>query len=222
MHRRVTPLHREDAPRAATRRARLDAKPLSRRALAIEAGEVPRLHCSADARRFTSLPSLPFVMPHSARLRLLVPMLALAMATACSGDATTAPTASAELVTEPSRLFEVDSGSFRILADYYSGANHIMEFELGAALLNGREYQGSAYIRVSVPPIPTPIPSSMPCITSTLLKTEVRPGWKATVRKAGGCDKDIVIDFANNAKQRATFTWRYVFGLSKVDHGAVR
>jgi hypothetical protein len=156
------------------------------------------------------------------RLRLLAPVLAIALLSACAAESPLAPSSRAAMVGEPSRLFEVDSGSFRILADYYSGANHIMEFELGAALLNQQEYQGSVYIRVSIPPVPVPAPTSMPCITSSILKTEVRPGWKATVKKSGGCDKDIVVDFTNAARQRATFKWTYVFGLSKVDHGAVR
>jgi hypothetical protein len=125
------------------------------------------------------------------------------------------------MVREPSRLFDVDSGSFRILADYYSGVNHIMEFEVGAALLN-REFQGSVYIRVSVPPIPVPVPPTIPCITSSIMQTETRPGWTATVKKAGGCDKDIIVDFSNAARQRATFKWTYRYGITKIDPCVVR
>ncbi len=157
------------------------------------------------------------------RLRVASASLALVVLGACSADSPSAPASPATLVTGPSRLFEVDSGSFRILADYMQGNNHIMEFELGAALLNQKEYQGSVYIRVSVPPVPAATASSsLPCITSSIMRTEVRPGWTATVKKPGGCDKDIVVDFSNAARQRATFKWTYIFGLSKVDHGAVK
>lgn len=161
-------------------------------------------------------------MSIASRFRLVSSTLALVVLAACSADSSTAPASPATLLDRPSQLFDVDSGSFRILADYMQGANHIMEFELGAALLNQREYQGSVYIRVSVPPVPVPVPSSMPCITSSIMRTEVRAGWTASVKKAGGCDKDIVVEFSNAARQRATFKWTYIFGLSKVDHGAVK
>jgi len=144
------------------------------------------------------------------------------------GACSESPVAPADDVSEqtanparPSSLFAEGDGSFRILSETMIGSNFVSEYELGAGLL-GEEYQGSVYIRVSVPQVATPGTSSGPCITSTLLKTEVRPGWTATVKKAGGCDKPIQVDFTSASRQRATFKWTYIFGLTKVDHGAVR
>lgn len=121
----------------------------------------------------------------------------------------------------PSALIAAGDGSWHILSETMIGSNFVSEYELGAALL-GEEYQGSVFIRVSVPQGTTTGSTSGPCITSTLLKTEVRPGWTATVKKAGGCDKPIQVEFTSASRQRATFKWTYIFGLTKVDHGAVR
>lgn len=121
----------------------------------------------------------------------------------------------------PSALIAAGDGSWHILSETMIGSNFVSEYELGAALL-GEEYQGSVFIRVSVPQGTTAGSTSGPCITSTLLKTETRPGWTATVKKAGGCDKPIQVDFTSSTRQRASFKWTYIFGLTKVDHGAVR
>lgn len=145
----------------------------------------------------------------------------VAVVGACSSDAT-APTA--RLVpTDVNNLFAVGEGSYRLLADYYVGQNHILDQELGAALLNRVEYQGSVHIRTSIPPVLVPGPtSSLPCITNTITRIETRPGWTATVKKPGGCGKDIEVQFSNAQKQRATFKHTLTWGLTKVDHGAVR
>lgn len=145
--------------------------------------------------------------------------LAFALA-ACSTDVT-APTVR-QMPNEVNRLFAVGEGSYRLLADYFVGPNHVLDQELGAALLNGQEYQGSVYIRVSIPPVVPGPTSSLPCITSSIFGIETRPGWTATVKKAGGCGRDIEVQFSNAQKQRATFKYTFTWGLTKVDHGAVR
>ncbi len=150
----------------------------------------------------------------------ILPLLVAALA-ACSADVT-APSARI-LPTDVNNLFAVGEGSYRLLADYYEGPNHILDQELGAALLNGEEYQGSVYIRTSIPPVLEWGPSStLPCITNTISKIETRPGWTATVKKPGGCGGSIEVQFAIAQKQRATFKHTLTWGLTKVDHGAVR
>lgn len=140
--------------------------------------------------------------------------------TACSGESPTGAPETGPDIASPTHLFAAGDGSFRILSETMQGSTLVSEYELGAALL-GEEYQGSVYIRVSVPQVGG-TGSSAPCITSTIIRTEVRPGWTAAVKKAGGCDKPIQVDFTSAARQRATFKWTYIFGLTKVDHGAVR
>lgn len=158
-------------------------------------------------------------------MRLRNPLLAALLLSvgACSTDVTAPAPTARPLPTEVNHLFNVGEGSYRLLADYFVGPNHVLDQELGAALLNGQEYQGSVYIRVSIPPVLVPGPtSSLPCITSSILKIETRPGWSAAVRKAGGCGKDIEVQFSNAQRQRATFKYTFTWGLTKVDHGAVK
>jgi hypothetical protein len=140
--------------------------------------------------------------------------------TACAGESPTGTAETLPDIAPPTHLFAVGDGSFRILSETMQGATLVSEYEVGAALL-GDEYQGFVYIRVSVPQV-VGTGSSAPCITSTIIRTEVRPGWTAAVKKAGGCDKPIQVDFTSAARQRATCKWTYIFGLTKVDHGAVR
>ncbi|MEQ1690184.1 MAG: hypothetical protein ABMA00_02775 [Gemmatimonas sp.] len=156
------------------------------------------------------------------RYSALVALISAAgLLSACS-DAPSAPQMDSAIPATPSALIAVGDGSWHILAEYQQGNNNVAEYELGAALL-GEEYQGSVFIRVSVPAIVSPVAgSSMPCITSTIMRTEVRAGWTASIKKAGGCDKPIQVDFSSKSGQRATFKWTYIFGLTKVDHGAVR
>lgn len=153
----------------------------------------------------------------------LVGFATVAVLAACSSESPLSPSTAIATPSAPTSLIAVGDGSFHILSEQYIGTNFMSEYELGAALL-GEEYQGSVFIRVSVPQVTSPTAgSSLPCITSTIIKTEVRPGWAASVKKAGGCDKPIEIAFENaKTKQRATFKWTYIFGLTKVDHGAVR
>lgn len=141
---------------------------------------------------------------------------------ACGGDLPTAPAATTTASVAPVHLIAAGDGAWHTLREYYVGTAYVTELELGAALL-GEEYQGSVFIKLSVPQVTgTTTSSSMPCITSTVMKTEVRAGWTASIKKPGGCDKSIEIDFTSKTKQRATFKWTYIFGLTKVDFGAVR
>lgn len=166
------------------------------------------------------MPPSPTLIMHRMYQKALIIAAAAACFTACSGESPTGATETAPDIASPTHLFAAGDGSFRILSETMQGSTLVSEYELGAALL-GEEYQGSVYIRVSVPQVGG-TGSSAPCITSTIIRTEVRPGWTAAVKKAGGCDKPIQVDFSSATRQRATFKWTYIFGLTKVDHGAVR
>lgn len=157
------------------------------------------------------------------RLSAAILMATAVALSACQNESPLSPSTAIATPAAPKSLIAVGDGSFHILSEQYIGSNFVSEYELGAALL-GEEYQGSVFIRVSVPQVTSPTTNSaLPCITSTIIKTESRPGWAASVKKAGGCDKPIEIAFENaSTKQRATFKWTYIFGLTKVDHGAVK
>jgi hypothetical protein len=156
----------------------------------------------------------------NARPRLLACATVLLMA--CGGELPTAPTTTTTASVAPTNLIAAGDGAWHTLREYFVGTTYVTELELGAALL-GEEYQGSVFIKLSVPQVTgTPTSSTMPCITSTVMKTEVRAGWTASIKKPGGCDKSIEVDFTSKTKQRATFKWTYIFGLTKVDFGAVR
>ena len=70
--------------------------------------------------------------------------------------------------------------------------------------------------------VPGTGPTSGSCITSTVVSTETTDGWTATVKKPGGCDKEIVVQFENAATgQKAEFRYLYIFGKTRIDAGRV-
>jgi hypothetical protein len=65
--------------------------------------------------------------------------------------------------------------------------------------------------------------SSGTCITSTIQRVETTPGWTASIKKPGGCDKTIEVQLENKStRQKAVFSFLYIAGKTRIDFGAVR
>jgi hypothetical protein len=70
--------------------------------------------------------------------------------------------------------------------------------------------------------VPATSGTSGTCITSTIVSVETTPGWRAEVKKPGGCDKEIVVALTNAATgQRADFRYLYIAGKTRIDQGLV-
>jgi hypothetical protein len=84
-------------------------------------------------------------------------------------------------------------------------------------------YIGSVTIRTFIPVSASGATSRGPCITSTVETTETTPGWTATIKKPGGCDKEIAVRFENGStNQRADFSFLFIPGKTRIDFGTVQ
>jgi hypothetical protein len=148
-------------------------------------------------------------------------LLAAALA-ACSGDIV-APDSALRAPSTPHALLA--SGEFsRTITDTTDAAgNHVMVTEYAAGIYTQPDGVSGSIGSVTIKTvIPATGDVSGSCITSTVVSTETTPGWTATVKKPGGCDKEIVVLFENAATgQKATFRYLYIFGKTRIDAGAV-
>jgi hypothetical protein len=161
----------------------------------------------------------------------LVPLALALFLGACSPDANgPAAPPDALLAATPSALVGPNE-NLAILSDTTDAAgNHVMIAEYAAGTYFPDDTTGksvaSVTIKTVVPRVKDGVvytSSTMPCITSTVVKTETTPGWTASVKKPGGCDKEIVVLLSNKStKQSATFSFLYIFGKTRIDFGAVR
>ena len=128
----------------------------------------------------------------------------------------------------PSFLLGPDEG-VRVLTDSvdtYGNTILVQEFAAGSYTLPSGEpaVAGSVTIRSFIPawPAGTTV-SSTPCITNTLVRTEANPGNTFTVKKSGGCDKDVVVLIEQKGTRlKGTFSFSMVFGKTVIDQGALR
>jgi hypothetical protein len=150
---------------------------------------------------------------------------ALAFLAACSGDPVS-PTADVALRT-PSSLIAPNEFT-RIVSDSvdaYGNTILVQEFGMGFYTLpNGDGASvASVTIRSSIPGSPGAAGTSGACITHSIVQTETTPGNTLTVKKAGGCDRDVVILIEQKATRRkATFSFSMVFGKTVIDAGELR
>jgi len=169
----------------------------------------------------------------SLRVRLLTTLSLVALA-ACGTDATAPADARSAEVRRPSFLL-ANNESYRELSyttDAAGNTTIVAELAAGAIYLADGTYTSVASVTVkSVIPAwnPEPLPagtdpsSVAPCITSTVQKTETTAGWRANVKKSGGCDREIVVELENRStRQKATFKFLMVYGKTTIDHGLVR
>jgi hypothetical protein len=112
-----------------------------------------------------------------------------------------------------------------------ASGNTILVQEIAAAVdtrqigANG-EYAsyGSVTIKSVIPRVPEGATyTSMPCITHSIEKVETVPGWTYSIKKPGGCDRDVLVSFESKSPRlRAEFKFSMVFGKTVIDAGAVR
>ena len=152
-----------------------------------------------------------------------IPVLFLAAAlAACSGDVV-APTGSAESPVAPAALLGPNEFSRPIVDSTDAGGNLVSVTEFAAGVYTDPTGVSGSVASVTIRTVTPANPSSGSCITSTVLSTETTSGWKATVKKSGGCDKEIVVALENSStRQKAEFRFLYVAGKTRIDAGAVR
>ena len=158
--------------------------------------------------------------------RLFAVVAAAALA-ACSRDLTS-PNAARSLAPSagPSALLGVNE-STRTIADSTDAAGNtvmVVEYAAGTYVLpNGDGASvGSVTIRTVLPGAAS-ASSAKACVTSTIVGVETTPGWTASVKKSGGCNKDIEVQLENKAtKQRADFSFLMEPGKTRIDFGLVR
>jgi hypothetical protein len=152
-------------------------------------------------------------------------LLALASLAACAAD----PVGPGEGLTpasQPAFLLANDE-SYRTISDTVDAAgNHVTVAELAAGVLDlpdGTSTSVASVTITSVIPAVAGGSSSGPCITSTIQKVETTAGWSYSVKKSGGCDKEIIVALENKStRKRAQFSFLMIFGKTRIDHGLVR
>jgi hypothetical protein len=145
------------------------------------------------------------------------------MVAACGRD-TVSPdlTARAPLV-GPSLLLAPGEFNHTIVDSTDSAGNQITVTEWAAGTYAQPDGVTASVASVTVKTVVPPTNGSGSCITSTVVSTETTAGWTATIKKPGGCDKEIVVALENDStKQKAEFKYLVVFGKTRIDVGAVR
>lgn len=142
---------------------------------------------------------------------------------ACSGDPVAPSAADA-----PAFLLGPDEG-VRVVSDSVDANGNtilVQEFAAGVYTLPSGEggSVASVTIRSFIPawPAGTTV-SSTPCITNSIVSTDAAPGNTLSIKKSGGCDKDVVVLIEQKAtKRKATFSFSMVFGKTVIDAGLLR
>jgi hypothetical protein len=166
---------------------------------------------------------MPSFIRSSSPIALLVAAVALA---ACGRDPMGIDAAARRSPAAPHLLLGPGE-STRMLVDSTDAAgNHVMVAEYAAGVYTQPDGTSGSVASIT---IRTLIPASLggsssrACITSTILGVETTAGWTASVKKPGGCDKEIGVEFANAAtRQKAVFSFLYIAGKTRIDFGAVR
>jgi len=160
-----------------------------------------------------------------AKLSAVAGLVALA---ACQADAT-APTASQKAFTpaHSSALLEPGEGIKTILdtTDAFGNTTFIAEYPAGVTLPTGDEPQisvASVTIRTFIPGSSSSSTKDV-CITSTIDHVDVSTGWAYSVKKSGGCNKQIEVQLQNaSTKQKADFQFLMEPGKTRIDAGLIQ
>jgi hypothetical protein len=159
------------------------------------------------------------------RLLRCAAIAAAALLAACSADPVSPD---GVLSTAPSTLLAPKEG-VRLVSDSVDDRGNtilVQEFGMGYYTLpNGDGASvASVTIRSSIPVWPEGATYfSPPCITHSIVATETTPGSTISIKKSGGCDKDVVILIEQKATRRkATFSFSMVFGKTVIDAGQLR
>ena len=148
-------------------------------------------------------------------------LAAIAMLAACANDTTNPISPNHAAPAAPSHLV-APGQSFNTLVDSVDTAgNHLIVDEWAAGILPDGSSVASVTIRTFIPAT-SGTKSSDVCITSTVVSTETTPGWSATIKKSGGCNKEIEVELENGTtNQKADFRFQMEPGKTRVDLGAV-
>ena len=158
------------------------------------------------------------------KLSYLAPLALAALLAACADTTAPAPAPALHSSDRPTALLAAGEG-VRIITDSTDARGNttmIAEYAAGVYLDQpDAPAIGSVVIKTVIPAIVSGS-TKTPCITSTIVRTETVEGWTASVKKPGGCDKDIQVQFENaSLKQRADFSFLYIFGKTRIDGGAI-
>lgn len=156
------------------------------------------------------------------------PLAALALAAAlaaCGRDAVgpaeqTAAPAAARFLLGPDE-------SMRTVVDSTDAAgNVLMVYEYAAGIYDLPDGHSGSVASVTVRTLIPGTPSggsSGTCITSTIDRVETTTGWSYSVKKPGGCDREIAVELANRSTgKRAQFSFLMIPGKTRIDQGFVR
>ena len=151
-------------------------------------------------------------------------VLFLAATLAACGRDTVAPEPALRApIVAPSALLASGEFSRAIVDSTDSAGNHVMVTEFAAGSFTQPDGVSGSVASVTIKTVVPPTNTSGSCITSTVVSTETTPGWTATIKKPGGCDKEIVVALENRTtNQKAEFRFLYIFGKTRIDAGAVR
>jgi hypothetical protein len=155
----------------------------------------------------------------------LAPLVFAALFAACTDATAPAPVSSLRPTATPSALLGPDEGVRMITDSVDARGTTIMvaEYAAGVTLNDPTSSPIGSVVIQTIIPLLTPGSSKTPCITSTIVRTETVAGWTASVKKPGGCDKEIQVQFENNTtRQRADFSFLYLFGKTRIDSGLIK
>jgi len=159
------------------------------------------------------------------KLSHLAPVALAALFAACADITASSSSASLRAADKPAALLSAGEGIRTILdsVDARGNTTVIAEYAAGTDLDNpDAPAIGSVTIRTLIPAVASGS-SRTPCITSTIVATETVAGWTSSVKKPGGCDKEIQVQFENKStRQRADFSFLYIFGKTRIDFGAIK
>jgi hypothetical protein len=157
------------------------------------------------------------------RYRHLPVLLLAAALAACTGDAV-APDTGGRVPVTPHFLLGPGEFSRTVVDSTDAAGNHVMITEFAAGTYTQADGVTASVASVTIKTvIPATSPASGTCITSTIESIETTPGWTATVKKQGGCDKEIVVGLENaTTGQKAEFRYLYLAGKTRIDAGAVK
>jgi len=160
----------------------------------------------------------------SSRLLSCLALIGTAALAACSTDPMS-PTATARPTTASALL--APGEGVRLISDSVDARGNtilVQEFGIGAYTLPTGEYGTVASVVIqSILPGPSTPVTSKTCLTHSIVRTETTPGNVLTVKKSGGCNKDIEILIEQQATGlRATFRFSMVPGKTVIDSGLLR
>ena len=156
------------------------------------------------------------------RLLSSIVLLAAAALAGCSADPVS-PTAARPV--SASALLGPNEVS-RTITDSVDASGNIIsvgEFGMGAYTDANGDFATVASVVIR-----TFIPNGSPassgyCLTHSIVRTEAIPGIRLTIKKSGGCNKDIEILIEQPAaKKKATFKFSMVPGKTVIDTGLLR